>query len=364
MKIAILTYINALNYGAVLQALALQSVLTDQGHEVSVLNYASPHIESVYTLDLNNRENKTVKIRLHSFVNRSLNNQKREAFQRFKAEYLNLTREYRTSYELSTTNEEFDLFITGSDQVFNDYCSNLDPAFFLSFVVNSKKKYTYASSFGDDNIPEHYKGIYKTFLSDFQNFSFREKSAISIIKDLINQKVHIDPDPTLLLDKAQWKSLLKLKKSKSKVKYIVVYYVKDYKELMNYARELKRRTGFKIVVFNFHFREMLLGKEIVRFSKGPDDFLRNLSNASYIITNSFHGTVFATLFNIPFLSEVSTKKGKNLRIQEYLESLNLKERILDGKDIDAIFQPVDWKEVQSTLKKRREKAIAYIRETF
>ena len=203
MKIGIITFHRAVNYGAVLQAYALQHALEGLGAQAEILDYRNRYIESCYDpYSLKGNKLKALaKIALLGGVRRKKN----EAFRSFNKKYLRLSEAvYKDSEQLAGAEKFYDAFITGSDQVWNTSCADFDPAYFLTFVKDKKKKNSYAASFGLSEIPKEYEAEYKKRLAGYRQISVREAQGRALVKELTGRDVPVVLDPTLLLTEKDW----------------------------------------------------------------------------------------------------------------------------------------------------------------
>ena len=356
MKIGIITFHRAVNYGAVLQAYALQHALEGLGAQAEILDYRNRYIESCYDpYSLKGNKLKALaKIALLGGVRRKKN----EAFRSFNKKYLRLSESvYKDSEQLAGAEKFYDAFITGSDQVWNTGCADFDPAYFLTFVKDKKKKNSYAASFGLTEIPKEYEAEYKKRLAGYRQISVREAQGRALVKELTGRDVPVVLDPTLLLTEKDWAAAAHDIPHKG---YILLYSVLESDGMFAYARRLSKETGLPVLYLNdksFENRDL----QYVR-GASPEEFLGYFKNADYVITNSFHGTVFSVIFKRRFLSDTDVikegKPGKNERSQQLLEALSLTQRILTDKaNINA---PTNWEAVERELDGLRWKSFEYL----
>lgn len=360
MKVGILTFHRAINYGAVLQTLALQEAIQKLNCQVSVIDYLCPKIEYDYKI-LKINKKKILKDSIKLIINYSIKKRKAIAFNTFNKKFLNVSENsYKSIEELNAANSEYDLFITGSDQVWDNKCAGFDEAYFLTFVDDSKKKNSYAASYSFNEIPTELKGEYKRRLEDFNNISIREKSGQSIYEELLEKEVSISLDPTLLISDNEWKKYIK--EPKIKGKYILLYNVNMPNKLFSIAMGLSDKLGYKIVYIN----DSLIKKINAEYRRGvcPGEFLGLFKNAEYVLTNSFHGTVFSVLFKKKFFVEMISKDGRtNYRSKNLLKDLNLEDRIIENIDINNIDTDteINYDKSMEVLKKKREESISYLK---
>lgn len=356
MKIGILTFHRAVNYGAVLQAYALQKAIGGLGAQAEMIDYHNRYIESCY--DPYSLQGNKIKALLKIVLLGRLRSKKNKSFAHFSEKYMNLSAaHYEDSEALKKAEPLYDAFVTGSDQVWNTDCADFDPAYFLTFVKDQNKKNSYAASFGFTTVPEGYGAEYKKRLSGYRNISVREESGKQIIKQVTGRDVPVVLDPTLLLTEKDWSAVAARVPQKG---YILVYTVLHSDGLLDYARKLSKEKGLPVLYLN----DKSFENRDITYIRGasPEDFLGYFRYAEYVVTNSFHGTVFSTIFKRPFASEIRVAKEgkpcKNERSEQLLCSLGIPQRILsDQMDIDA---PVDWESVETKLDTMRWQSFEYL----
>lgn len=347
MKVGIITFHRAVNYGAVLQAYALQQAIKKTGNDAEILDYRCTEVERAASPLLGFRDGEKIKNAIMKLLFRM---KKNISFYVFMRKYMKLSSKAKSHSDLKKLSNNYDAFFTGSDQVWNYGCAGNDDAFFLTFVNEGHKKNAYAASFGTEKLFDGDPFNYRTLLSDFNSISVREKSGVNIVKNESGRNAEVTLDPTLLLTKKEWEPVIG--KCPSKKKYIFVYYIRESKELLNYANELSKRTGYKIVN----------AKNSIEFflKCSPSDFLAWIYYAEFFVTNSFHGTVFSLLFNKKFAIELDNGKSVNNRSKELLELVNV-DRTLSLDQIDSIKEEIDDSAVKEIISHEQEKSMNFIK---
>lgn len=320
-KICTITHHTVPNYGAILQAYALQKKLDKLGVQNEILNYKSLRVERTYYRSFKLCTSWKQKI-LYCLNHRSRKRYKK--FDDFVNEYLKVSKEYKRE-ELAITNDEYDLFITGSDQVWNLNIHQGDTSYMLDFVSDSSKKGSYAASFGYSSVPEQYKKITYEYLSKINYFLLREETGKNILNDLnINKSAQVVLDPTLLLDKEDYQKIV----TPMNEDYILVYDLINSEELKSFAKELSKKEHLKIKCINVS-RKKEKGMYNEYFA-GPKEFLSLIANAKYIVTSSYHGIIFSMIFEKNFYYGLNKNKANNnSRIQDLAEKLNFEERNIE-----------------------------------
>ncbi len=360
-KCGIFTISNAKNYGSVLQAYALKKSCLKYIDEVYVINYINKKIKKEYSLIKFQGNN--IKEKLLSFIKCLIilpySIKKSNKFRNFSKNYLNLTKKY---YEknLNTKYPIFDKYIVGSDQVWNSkVTSGLREAYLLNFIKDSEKKITYAASISNPDISlEDIKKL-KESLSSFKNISVREKSTKEMLaQNGINSVVSIDS--TMLLEKDDWDNLLKNKKEKYD-KYIFVYAFENDKLLKSIVEDLSQKCNLKVI--SFDIKKKYKNSYGNFYASGPEDFIYLIKNAEFIVTNSFHATVFSIIyekefFSIPF-------KNRTDRVTELLNKLNIKDRIIVSyDDYKKINKTINYNSVKETLNLLKKESLKYLEDSL
>lgn len=353
MKIGILTFHRASNYGAVLQAYALTEVLRDMGADAEIVDYECPEVEMCHhPRNLFKRES------LPSALIHYYGKQKKyRNFEGFRQRNLHLSRRY-TRDNIADSCAAYDLFISGSDQVWSKKYSGMDTTYLLDFEKDHAKKYSYAASFGFTEFPDGTQDVYAGLLKDFQAVSVREQSAVDLLRSRCGLEAFLSLDPTLLLDVSKWARLAK--KPALDKKYILIYRVQPPIHLIEYAKQLSAETGYEIVYLNSSYTDH---KELnhARFST-PEEFVGWFANAEYVLTNSFHGTAFSIIFQRNLVVELQTKLSTNTRSRDLLAVCGLQHRILP--DPFSGFKPekIDWNSVAEKLGAEKARSIAYLKQ--
>lgn len=369
-RLAIVTFLEAKNHGAYLQAYALQRFLRNLGVDSDLLDYSCPHLAWVYSpVHRGGLRGKNL-LETLALVRLALHDRRRNArFRAFARRNLRVSRRrYYTLTSLQATNGAYAAFLAGSDQVFSIRCSNLDTAYLLSFVEDRAKKLSYAASFGFDDIPPPYRELYRALLSSFSRLSVREESGARIVRDLLGNAappVDVHVDPTLLLDAESWNGIADQSGLRAPKRYLLLYNVYPPLRLFSEAFRIARARGLSVVYLGKDLPlsdRMRRGVRVVE-TAAPQDFVRFFRDAECVLTNSFHGTVFSVLFRKPFAVELENAKAFNHRAESLLAKLGLGGHSLGGADAGAVLDaPADWDAAGRILAAERNRSAAYLRE--
>lgn len=348
MKIGILTFHKAHNYGAVLQAYALQTYLQSLNHTVEFIDYRNEELLNVYKwFDLNRFKTRHLN-NIYKELKLILPRKKRfKKFDEFINRYLNLsTKEYSLN--------SYDVIIIGSDQVWNTNLTNgFDNMYWGNFKINNNcKLVSYAASMQDE-IPNDNISKIKKYLNNFTYISVREDSIAKTLNSITNKNISVVLDPTLLLSKEQWNSICNERIIKEP--YLLLYQVRKNDKAKEIAKKIARKLNLRLIYLSASI-DINNSTEIV--SSGPQDFVNLFKYAHFVVCTSFHGTVFSIIFNIPFCS-ILLNDGKDNRVKNLLDKLNLKERGVENYN-DAILNDINWENVQNSLSILKKNSKEYI----
>lgn len=363
-KIGIITFHNAHNYGAMLQAYALQEVLSK--YNIRIINFKNPGIEKAYKPFRVNTKNPITMIKsiIASTLYYKRNKSRYKKFNNFMNEQLKLSEEYKTEQNLKENAPDYDVYITGSDQVWNYEIAhgNID-AYTLNFGLESIKRISYAASIGTNELNSKHKDEYIKNINKIDCISVREESANLYLTKILNRKIETTLDPTLLLKKEKWEALCK-GVEQEKEKYILAYVLTDDPEYYKIVNYLSQKTGLKVI----HFKRWNVGiNNILRNANtdGPIEFVNLIKNAEYVIATSFHATVFSIIFNKKFWIIPPKKIGS--RITNLLKMLNVEERAVSSlKDFKNVNydQDINYKSVEKILDEKREKSKEWLEDAI
>ena len=253
--------------------------------------------------------------------------------------------------------KEYDLVISGSDQVWNFDCNGKDTCYFLGSIDSSVPCVSYAASMAKVQLNDFEEQLYKKLLEKFLCISVREAGAAELLQPLTSKKISVSPDPTLLLTKEDWN---KIEKKPKEQNYIFVFMIGNSNKVMLKARELSQKTGCELVCIHMDNIKYEHRWGTI-FPCSPDKWLGYIKNAKYVITDSFHGTVFSIIFQKNFTSLVKVDAGKNSRINSLLKELNLENRAVSELG-DKIPDEIDYNKVEPLLENYRSKGLEYLKE--
>lgn len=360
MKVGILTRHHIYHHGAILQAYALQEILANSSYQVEIIDYRSVShertnkiiavqpISLIKNVSLFYYITRQVTLVGWSFLNIDRRIHKKRIYDAFISQFMRYSPTiYRSSEELNEATL-YDAYIVGSDQIWkvNNEEGGIEHPFFLPFVPKDKVRIAYAASFGKDVLPEKYEAELQELLTNFDTISIREKSSIPFIQKFTELPVVNVLDPALLMERKDWDEIV----SNPIVpeKYLFVYSVTWNRNLAKFAKRVADATGLKMVCIGPDYTKLGLRDAVC----GPDTFIGYIKNAAFVVTDSFHGTVFSIQYEKPFYSY--PPKGEEIRISDILSLLGISDRLIASADdfIDTD-EVIDYNSVNMILEKQR-----------
>lgn len=362
MKIGILTWLHNGNYGSILQAYALQKALRNQGYQTENIDYAPSTVKKVENLIKNKNSLKLFLEKWDAYCAKKVAgsprelSEKQKKFDDFRENYINITRRYSSPKEVATIDGEFDAYICGSDQIWSPVL--LNPVFYFDFLSDTERKIAYACSFGVSSIKGKKATKITNYLNRFDYISVRESSGCEIVKSLTGKVVPVMPDPTLLLQRTDWDKVSKYNLNLNN--YIFCYFLSWNEDYWKYVENVSQQLGYQIVIVPSVKQTYQVNAKILK-NIGPEEWVGLIKNASYVITDSFHGTVFSIIYNKPFtvLKRFSddNPRSQNSRIYTLLEHYNLTNRLGTNTDI---FNLQEYTKVNSQVECDRRYALEWL----
>lgn len=370
MKVGILTFHRAANFGTALQAIATQKALEKVGIQAQLIDYRPQYIER--TLQRRKIKNaKSVKelasICINSILYPNMTKRKTNNFLEF-LQYMNVSDKVCTSLEdVKECVADYDVIVSGSDQLFNKNITSDDLMYFLPF--EHKKKVSYASSFGESQISKQRIDEIAPYLCDFDSLSVREKTAQNILSDIRNEYSKLKPatnviDPTFLLTSDEWNQYADNNLDLPQDGFILTYYMIETPLLSKITKKLEKKTGLPVVNLKPSKKQVIThnGKNLA--FAGPSQLISCYGKASYIVTNSFHGAAFAINYHKPFYVSslpVSMAGEVNSRLTDLLELFSLKDRWINDIDVlDSLQLSSIDESVKQKLDKLKQDSFDYL----
>lgn len=362
-RIGIVTIIDYNNYGNRLQNFAVQELLRRRGFHVQTLR---PRTNQLVKSSMWMKVKKIKEFSIHDLYFRITSNLEKKKYNKNYEQKINAMREFSNNYieEVNVDNiasgfeKDFSYFICGSDQVWNPLYINDNGYFFLDFT-HKDKKISLSASFGVSELNNEFKSLYADFLKDFRAISVRESQGEEIIKGILPGKdVVLLLDPTMLIEKDIWINLCESINDHSE-KYIFIYSLgRIEKQIMDNIINFANVENLKIIdIMNIKSNE---------YCSGPIEFINLIKNASLVITDSFHGTVFSILFETPFYVFDRYLNGFSLssRISTLLAKFNFEDRKYSGGVITSNALKMDTTNIDEILKNERKKVDDFLNQNM
>ena len=361
MKAGIITIHRASNYGAVLQAYALKEFIKKLGYEVDLIDYRCAAIEDMYRNMFGDMF--SFKSKVKNLLTWSIQKERNRKFEVFINKDLCCTEATScfSQEQLEECNNKYDVFISGSDQIWNPFCTGNDKHYFLDFVRDNKKKYSYAASFGTAKQDFIENSSYKNLLGMYKKISVREYQGQEVVKEMTGKDALVHLDPTFLLDRKEWIEKASSVNVENRRPYVLVYSIAMPKSIeklaLRYAE--KNKVDVKYITLSNLFTLKNRKKTIIC---SPIEFLNYIMNAECVITNSFHGIAFSIIFNKKFYVEKNANPNHdNSRLENILTCLGLQDRFVSDGIIGQTNQDINYIEVNKKISKMRELSADYIR---
>ena len=354
MKIVTVTSQKARNYGAVLQAYALQKTLLRLGYENLLLDEEiKPSLKG---------RKRTLKVWLRDtvlLVLRKLHAKEaerfRENFREFQAKKLLMTDTYHSMQEVFDRPPQADCYLTGSDQVFA-LGNELVPLRYLEFGSETIPRVSYAASLGSYNMGEAELSYIGSRLSTFSGISMRERQGSEYLNERLGIEAQTHIDPVFLLSPEEWEELMP-EKPRVEGGYILCFPLLGNRNTQNVLDALKKETGLPVVSIQTKFFKTIRADQYL-FDATVPEFLQLIKNAKAVVTTSFHGTALSILFHRPVYSLVGPYKPE--RVQNLCSLLGLSERVV--READQDFPPLDmsYDGVDAVIGKEKQRALQYL----
>ena len=332
-KVGILTFHDAHNYGAVLQAYALKKYIKSLGYDVKIINYHHKTIPDGFP-----REGHEVRW---------------DKFNKFIKELTDYEEKVCTSEE-DLEKLDIDFWICGSDQIWNtEITRGFNKGFFLDFETRGKK-ISYAVSMGIPNLPKEYEEDFKNSINKLDYISVREETLKKYAEKFTDKTVTKTLDPTLLLNEKDYEDLIIDNKYGD---YVLIYALGPDDRLTQITKKIAKEKNIKIIELNDKKQENYFCDQIS--DAGPDEFLSLIKNAKAVVTNSFHGTIFSIIFKKEFYT--ITRLNRNSRMENILDIVEMRDRLIDKiEEIDNV-KIQDYEKAYKKLEEEKEKSKDFLK---
>lgn len=351
MQIKTITCHDVYNHGASLQAYALQTYLSNRGHDVEIIDYKPDYLSRHYGLwqVSNPRYNKPIIKQLYLLAklpSRVVALRRKRVFDSFTHNYLRLTtHKFHSNDELKSNPPQADVFVAGSDQIWNTLFPNgRDPAFYLDFAPTNVKRIAYAASFATKTVVDEYKPFVRRMLQNLDSISLRERVSLPLLASLGRNDGIAVCDPVFLLSRHEWDSLLP-PKNIDDARYLLVYDSDKSDVVRTVACRIAKERGLPIYNVSA-FRLSYAQKDY--WCSSPLDFVCLVRNAEFVVSNSFHASAFSIIYHREFCV-VNRNEAINERMLSLLEQYGLQDRLVTGTDVLPLLSSIDYYVVQRVL---------------
>ena len=356
-KIGIITFHRAINYGAMLQAIALQQAVSKLGYDAELIDYVD-RLYDHYKISYKTSNPVTSGVKYLFSGNARKRNQR---FEQFLLDNAKLSARQYNSGNISSFDEtSYTAFITGSDQTFNPIIVDYDDNYVLGFVKDKNKCNSYAASIGLAELTEENRKWIKSNVEGYHSVLVREKTGIELLNGLGIFNTLLVCDPTFLISSDTWK---KMQHPVKTPKHYILHYGFKRNNLMEAkARQLSIETGYPIYTISDRIKRDERGYE--KFSGiGPGEWLYLIAHADHIVTNSFHGMIFSFIFNRQVWI-ADSNDGTFSRMEDFLDEMNCTYRILKGADSEVEERMIPYDKVNQLMREYINESKDILKETL
>lgn len=365
MKCAIITYHRAENYGSALQTYALNKYLRNNGCDAETIDYCNTRQQEIYALNQKISGVMDVARSLQTKLYHKKLALRKSRFSNFLRTYVPMSIPVNKEEEFESLNHCYDVFITGSDQVWNTNCYDFTSRYLLDFVTDKSRCFSYAASIGVDRLPSDGEQLLKKWLPQFNLLSVREKRSCQYLGELIHREIVNVLDPVFLLPKCEWEQIA-ISPRKNK-KYILCYFIGDTEGMRKFAKGLAAKTKLPLVMLLMNLREMTYSCKKA-YEAGPQEFLGYFMNAEYVVTNSFHAVAFSSIFQKRFWAFVNDNDPDKPigRILNIAHLLGLENRVLNAETCVRVRgdEEIDWTEATKKMEIQKKASEKFILEVM
>lgn len=384
MKIGLVAVTYKDNFGSALQTYATQYVLEKLGYDTRIFEIKGVHrsimikkllyyafrlfnpVEAKYLFaNLSSRSRKNVSVFSDQYAQNM--KERHQIYLDFNNKWYKMLPKVRGWNGLKKLAAEMDAVVVGSDQLWRP--SNIIGCFFtLEFVPDDIKKIAFSTSFGVPELPERLYRHAKKFLSRIEHISVREYSGASIVKNICGREAKVVCDPTMLLSAEEWMHI-QIEKPFAEGYYILMYLMGDNPKQREFVQRLSRATGYRIIGLLHGATYMSYDEDIADekpYNVGPSEFINLIRYAQYVITDSYHGTVFSILHSKKFFSFRRWPDGSrfsaNDRLYTLLKFTGLQSRLLDGREsVEAcVKEKIDYNLVLEKVRQKRNESMDFL----
>lgn len=351
LKVFGITFDHTTNYGSCLQAYALQTAI--EKNSINGENF------SYFLIPIKTFKDYPKGSFLKGLLVSPWLSYHRSRFIPFEKKYMKYV-SCSTMADLPMLNEQADAFVCGSDVIWNPDFNFRLGAFFLDFAT--KYKFSYAASFGKAELNQEELVFTRAKIASFDAVSVREKTSLVIAQKCTDKTIQVVADPVLLLTADEWSYVMKPLPANKK--YIFVYTTHLNKTFKSFIEKLKKQTGLRVVLSTWGPKQAF--KQRMLSVQSPGQWLALLKHAEYVVTNSFHATVFSAMFHKKFYTVVSGEKTKgiNMRMNDFLNTIGLDNRIFSSVPAVLDISKINYTTADERIALLRKQSLSFLQENL
>lgn len=373
-KIGIVTSARELNYGAILQAYALQCVTQEMGYDSSLIwwsNQKNSHrdirFRKLFGMAWKYLMHPSIFLKsfrtYHESFKKEMSEEIISNFQKFEDERLKIKFLSYNQMKKFAYATNCKAVIAGSDQIWNSYAIYVDPFYYLRFAPKSKR-IAYAPSLGKSNVASYNKKEMKRYIEDFPVLSIREKSGKEQLEKFIDRSIEVVADPSLLFTKENWNAVRT--NIKTPEHFLLLYFLDEPNDsCLKIIKKKIALLGLPVIAFPYHFEKFLKMNELHFMEPGPAEFLDLIAKADFVLTDSFHGTAFSINFNKPFYTfdrQYGNNQSQSSRLADFLSEYGLSDRFIKDENIELDLSAIiDYEKVNEKLETNRKKSLEFLK---
>lgn len=367
-KIGIVTFHNSYNCGSMLESYAMQKVIENLGFKCEIIDYSNPRQQKMYYhwYEMNSFKNIIKNTIIFPHIKKIKNNNNK--YEEFKKTYFNLSKKMEKIEDINEI--EYSTIVSGSDQIWNITIDDFDRFYFLNWVKDARRV-AYAPSFGAKKIKDFTNDVdyeeYCNLLKNYDALSIRENNGKKWVKEMINKDIPTLIDPTLLLSRDDYEKIMD--NSFVNEKYIFYYNPSYSKNACEFVKKISEKYGLKVLCWsarNYLIKDVKkYGFELVDY-ESPAAYLNYIKNAELVITGSFHGTIFSTIFNKKFYSIYDKTYGNDDRLLTLVNELGISSNYTDCIFDDKIdyLKEIDYADYYKKLNALQKEAVDYLKKNL
>ena len=364
-KVGIITMHQVRNYGSFAQAYATCRSIEKLGYETELIDYKYPNKAHATKKSIIGEVLHLANLMTKSLIPGRPHLEFEKHYLEAYKTYYKLSKAYNTRDEIIADPPKYDIYVVGSDQVWNDTYINTDDTFFLGFAPVNAKKIAFASSFGETQVKKCNESFYREKLNSLKKIAVREISGVELVENLTERDdIEKVLDPTFLLNSDEWRKI-SIPFTRAKRPYIFVYGSHCRKYMINTARKIADKKGWDVYTVNCTIVNYYSKEAHCLLDIGPREWMGLIDNAELVFSCSFHGVAFSIQFNTPFFAIFKGEEQYDSRVSSFLTEISLeKHRLLAGTEdiiLDNAYE-MNWDRVNNMIDIKRKASYEVLRD--